>query len=179
MSRVREIVWTIKGPLVSNKGAAFGALLHIGDPRVCRLISPLRDALDADFVKEAVNCQTGFISASTAEFYIDWLEGMEGDIRDAHFGLVASGLALLRKRSAIDEVFTGLRPFPFRKNMTREEVRSLAKPIPFVEYQKRIAPRLYALERSEPPPRVIPEVLIQWGLEPHTDPSEMATLESH
>jgi hypothetical protein len=60
--------------------------------------------------------------------------------------------------------------------MTAEDVRSLAKPVPFADYQKCIAPRLYALERSEPPPRIMPHVLMQWGLEPHTDPSEMATL---
>ena len=87
--------------MLKNQGAAFGALLHIGDPRVCKLIWPLRDALEADAVGEVIHCQTGFIPACTAEFYIDWLEGMEGDTRDGQFGLVASGLALLRKRSAV------------------------------------------------------------------------------
>jgi len=130
MSRPRDIVELIEGGMLKNQGAAFGALLHIGDPRVCKLIWPLRDALEADAVGEVIHCETGFIPACTAEFYIDWLEGMEGDTLDGQFGLVASGLALLRKRSAVDEVFTGLRPFPFTKSMTlkrfgRQRSRSL------------------------------------------------------
>ena len=177
MSRPRGIVGMIESGMLENEGAAFGALLHIGDPRVCKLIWPLRDTLDHDSINEVVKCQTGLISSSTVDFYIDWLEGMEGDIRDGQFGLVASGLALLKKKFAVEEVFTGLRPFPFTKTMSMEEIRSLAKPVPFADYQKRIAPRLYALEHSEPPPRVMPSVLIEWGLEPHTDPSEMATLD--
>ena len=47
------------------------------------------------------------------------------------------------------------------------------QPIPLADYLNRIAPRLYALERSEPPPRVMPHVLREWGLTPTTDPSEM------
>ena len=99
---------------------------------------------------------------------------MEGDELDGQFELVASGLTRLKKLFTTDEVFTGLRPFPFAKDLSREEIRSITKPIPLADYQKRIAPRLYALEHSEPPPRVMPRVLIEWGLEPHTDPSEIA-----
>jgi hypothetical protein len=174
MSEVREIVGLIAGGALKNEGAAFGALLHLGDPRVCRLIWPLRDTLDIDSLKDAVNCQTSFISACTVDFYVDWLEGLEGDIGDGEFALAAAGLASVRRRSGVSEVFTGLRPFPFTKTMTREEIRSLAKPVPFADYVERIAPRLYALERSEPPPRVMPDVLTAWGLEPRSDPSERA-----
>jgi hypothetical protein len=174
MSEVREIVGMIAGGALRNEGAAFGALLHLGDPRVCRLIWPLRDTLDIDSLKDAVNCQTSFISACTVDFYVDWLEGLEGDIGDGEFALAAAGLASVRRMSGVNEVFTGLRPFPFTKTMTREEIRSIAKPIPFADYVERIAPRLYALERSEPPPRVMPDVLIAWGLEPRSDPSERA-----
>jgi hypothetical protein len=52
----------------------------------------------------------------------------------------------------VNEVFTGLRPFPFTKTMTAEEIRAIAKPIPYADYRERIAPRLYALERTELPP---------------------------
>jgi len=36
---------------------------------------------------------------------------------------------------------------------------------------------MYALERSEPPPRVMPHVLTEWGLKPLTDPAETAALD--
>jgi hypothetical protein len=60
--------------------------------------------------------------------------------------------------------------------MTAEEIRAIAKPVPFADYLERIAPRLYALERSELPPRVMPDVLVAWGLEPRSDRSEWADL---
>jgi hypothetical protein len=176
MSEVREIIDLIASGALKNEGAAFGALLHLGDPRVCKLIWPLRDTLDIDSLKDAVNCQTSFISACTVEFYVDWLEGLEGDIGDGEFALAAAGLASVRRMSGMNEVFTGLRPFPFTKTMTAEEIRAIAKPIPIADYLERIAPRLYALERSEPPPRVVPDVLTAWGLEPRSDPSEWADL---
>ena len=176
MSEVREIIGLIAGGALKNEGAVFGALLHLGDPRVCRLIWPLRDTLDIDSLKDAVACQTSFISACTVDFYIDWLEGLVGDIGDGAFGLAAGGLASVKRKSGVNEVFTGLRPFPFTKTMTAEEIRAIAKPIPIADYLERIAPRLYALERSEPPPRVMPDVLTAWGLEPRSHPSEWADL---
>ena len=33
-------------------------------------------------------CITGFIHSATADFYLDWLEGMEGSDQDGAFGIV-------------------------------------------------------------------------------------------
>ena len=52
------------------------------------------------------------------DFYVDWLEGLVGDIGDGAFGLAAGGLASVKRKSGVNEVFTGLRPFPFTKTMT-------------------------------------------------------------
>jgi hypothetical protein len=41
MSRVKDIIGMIKISMLKNEGAAFGALLHIGDKRVCDLIVPI------------------------------------------------------------------------------------------------------------------------------------------
>jgi hypothetical protein len=48
MSRIKDIIGMIESGLLENEGAAFGALLHIGDKRVCDLLIPLRDSLDCD-----------------------------------------------------------------------------------------------------------------------------------
>jgi hypothetical protein len=45
MSRVKDVVGMIERNMLENEGAAFGALLHIGDNRVCELLIPLRDSL--------------------------------------------------------------------------------------------------------------------------------------
>jgi hypothetical protein len=110
------------------------------------------------------------------DFYLDWLEGMDGDDRDGLFGLVASGLALLRKKSRTDQVATGCRPFPMQ-GIGPEEWQEMARPIALPEYLKRIGPRMYALERSEPPPRIMPHILAEWGLRPATEPTETARLD--
>lgn len=123
MSRVKDIIRMIERNGLENEGAAFGALLHIGDKRVCDLLIPLRDNLDRDAMNNAVNSGTGFIHSATADFYLDWLEGMEGTDQDGAFGIVASGLGLLKKKSRIDQVATGHRPFPTR-DATPEQWRS-------------------------------------------------------
>jgi hypothetical protein len=107
MSRVKDIIGMLEGGMLENDGAAFGALLHIGDERICDLLIPLRDSLDYDAMNEAVKCSTGFIHSATIDFYLDWLEGMEGVDQDGAFGVVASGLGLLKKKSRTDQVATG------------------------------------------------------------------------
>jgi hypothetical protein len=176
MSRVKDAIGMIKIKMLKNEGAAFGALLHIGDKRVCNLLIPLRDSLDHDAMNNAVNCSTGFIHSATIEFYLDWLEGMEGVYEDGAFGVVASGLALLKMKSQTDEVATGHRPFPVH-SVTPEQWRSSVQLIPLAGYLKTISRRLYALERSEPPPRIMPRVLAEWGLEPLTDRAVAAALD--
>jgi hypothetical protein len=176
MSRVKGVVGMIESGMLENEGAAFGALLHMGDRRVCQLVLPLRDSLDRDTLQEVVNCQTGFMHAATVDFYLNWLEGLEGDVRDRQFGLVAAGLGLLRKRRSSDDIFTGERPFPTR-GATRNQWLKLQKPMKYADYLDRIAPRMYAIERAEPPPRIMPHVLVEWELKPKTDPSETSPLD--
>ena len=180
MSGPKDIIGMLESGFLKNSGAAFGALLHLGDQRVCKLLWNIKDDLSEDEIRIAVTCTTGFLYASSVEFEIDWMEAMDGDIKDGIFGLVASGLALQFKNNKFDMVLTGLRQFPAKKNLTEAEQkrnRELAKPISISEYTKKIAPRLYALERTEPPPRVMPQVLSIWGLQPVTDPNEAAGLD--
>jgi hypothetical protein len=176
MSRVNDIIGMIESGMLKNEGAAFGGLLSLGDKRVCKLLTAIRDSLDRDAINEAVKCGTGFISAATVDFYLDWLEGMEGDLEDPKFGIVISGLMLLKKESRTDQVTIGERPFPTR-GVTNEQWAAMRKPIPLSEYLKHVAPRMYALERTEPPPKIMPYVLAEWGLQPLGDPLDTASLE--
>ena len=90
-----------------------------------------------------MKCATGFIYACTVDFYIDWLEGMEGDVRDGQFGSVASGLALLKRKSITDQVFTGLRPFPTTW-VNKERRQAAITSMPLADYLKTAAPTGHA-----------------------------------
>ena len=180
MSRPKDIIAMIKSGQLKNPGAAFGGLLHLGDSRVCKLLWPIKSLLTEDGVNIAVKCSTGFLYSASFEFEIDWLEEMEGNSHYELFGIVASGLVLQKRNNKFDGVFTGQRQFPSPKNPTpaeQEQNLKLAKAVSIEEYTKRIAPRLHALERNEPPPRIMPRVLIEWNLTPATDPSEAASAE--
>lgn len=164
MSRVRDVTAMIERRFPANVGAAFGGLLYLGDDRVCRLLIPLRDELTREEIDEAVKCHTGFVSAATIDFLLDWLEGMDGDAQDGHFGSVASGLVLARRSMLVPKVATGRRPFPFA-SASQTKVEAMRAFIDIKDYTSRIAPRLRALERTEPEPKVMPAVMEVWGVD--------------
>ena len=168
MSRVKDVIDMIVRGRAQNIGALFGGLLQLGDPRVCALLVPLRDRLTDFEANEAMRSFTGFICAATTEFLLDWLEGLKGDQKDGRFGTVASGLLLLRGGMQSPMVLTGERPFPW-DSVAPEEQRRMARYVPIEEYTERIAPRLRALERREPEPKLMPQVLEVWGLSPSDD----------
>ena len=180
MSRVNDIIAMIEGCHIKNNGAAFGGLLHLGDRRISKLLWTVKDLLEKDEVQTALQCFTPYLHAAAIEFKLDWLEGMEGDIEDGLFGVIAGAFGREKRLSDAAFVQTGGRQFPVPRNPTpaqQAEARRLAGFMPVGEYAKRIAPRLYALERSEPPPRVMPAVLRYWGLDPATDPKDAARLD--
>jgi hypothetical protein len=72
-----------------------------------------------------------------------------GSDQDGAFGIVASGPGLLKKKSRIDQVATGHRPFPAR-GATPEQWKSSQKMISLAEYVQRISRRMYALGELSP-----------------------------
>jgi hypothetical protein len=88
---------------------------------------------------------------------------MDADVSDSIFGSVAAGLGLLKLRSKRPLVSTGGRPIP-SKGVSEEEKFAVAQLVPEQQVLRELAPRFYALERTEPEPKVMPEVLRVWGL---------------
>jgi hypothetical protein len=172
MASVRGLVDLIAADEVARPGAAFGGLLNLGDRRVVRLLLPLRDALARAAVNDVAKANTGIVNAATVEFYLDWLETIGNDDEDL-FGAVASGLALHRRVAQTAVAMTGERAFPVT-GMPSEQQAILAMMMPLTEYTKMVAPRMYAIERMEAPPRIMPHVLAEWDLRPSSDPSDIA-----
>jgi len=163
MRSSKELIQMIEAGEIRNPGAVFGAMLVLGDPRLCKLLWPLKDQLSFEQANEAAQCTSGFVSAATIEFVLDWMEGLEGTAEDALFGSLAAHLGLQRRHMRVPLVATGQRPFPVT-SVTPEERRAMQQLVPVEDYINRIAPRLLALAQSEPEPKAMPLILRLWGI---------------
>jgi hypothetical protein len=108
-------------------------------------------------------CATGFMSAATIEFILDWMEALDGDGQDVLFGNLASNLVLQKRHAAVPFVMTGLRAFPV-DSLSNGQAKAIGKWVPFEQYVRSIAPRLLALERTEPAPKTMSVVIHTWGI---------------
>jgi hypothetical protein len=163
MAFPKELIQLIEDGEVRNAGAVFGAMLVLGDPRLCKLLWPLKDQLSYEEANEAAQCTSGFVSAATIDFVLDWMEGLDGAAEDALFGSLASHLGLQRRHMQVPFVATGLRPFPVT-SVTPDEYRAMRKWIPVEDYVANLAPRLLALAQAEPEPKAMPLILREWGI---------------
>jgi hypothetical protein len=165
MTSPREIVRIIENASPRNRGAAFGGLLHLGDRRICELILPLRDRLSTAEVNEAMNCYCGQLSAATIEFELSWLE--KGNLDDAVFDILAGALIVEKRTGEFAAVITGEKAFPFWSVEKPEDHLAMQRWVPVEEYAERIMPRLRALERIEPSPGIMSQVIADWSLAPN------------
>jgi hypothetical protein len=163
MGRPKELVQLVQHDDCQNRGAVFGGLLLLGDPRVCALLKPLIGQLSLDDARQLGGLTTGMISAATIDFILNWMEGLEGEAHDVLFGALASNLIQQKRRAVSPLVRTGLRPFPIN-SVSDEEQDAISKWVPFETYARTIAPRLLALELAEPPPKVMSAVIHTWGI---------------
>ena len=115
ISRPKDVVTMIVNGIPRNPAAVIGGLLALGDPRVCALVAPLRQMLDANQTATVTKCFSGFTAKCVVDFYLDWLEELV-DRQDydglALFGHVAAGLYRLADGRRVPFINDGLRPFP-------------------------------------------------------------------
>jgi hypothetical protein len=157
-----------------NPGAVFAGMVLFGDERTHLYLERTKGLLPGDAVQVAARLNSGFLTDAQVQFWLDWAEELV-DQRDPEsesiFGSVASALALCRRGCRIGKVVRIRRPTPFWKH--ERAVEGLQE-WPLDAYARRIAPRLYALEAAESPPRIFSVVLTEWGLEPRAPLSEQA-----
>ena len=73
-----------------------------GDSRVNKLLWDVKSILDGAEIQRLASCRSGFLYQSTIEFYLSWLESLDGDYLDSVFGSVASGLLLSRENLMVE-----------------------------------------------------------------------------
>jgi hypothetical protein len=143
-----------------NRAGIFAGLLLLGDRRVTRLLGDARDELTRDELRTVAESHSGCVWAAVVEFWLDWLEGLPGDIEDWRFGLVAWALARLAAVMQTPEVLDGERVFPVTASLA-EPIR-LRRRLPFREFAQPVLRRLCTVERREPEPKVLPLVIEAW-----------------
>ena len=167
MTSVKTMIGFIESDVTANRGAVFGGLLYLGDPRVTKLLWQTRSFLSVDEVHEAMGRQTGMIAEASVYFLLDWLESLEGDATDRLFGSLSWGLVHVHRSSSGLIVRLGQRLIP--SLLENGDVAPIGFDyMPLDQFAEKIAPRLFALERSEREPKVMPSVLVEWGLQGST-----------
>lgn len=171
MTRPIDIMMMIERNMPRNPAAVIGGLLVLGDPRVCKLLEPLRSSIPPDYVPEITKSFSGFSYKCVIEFYMDWIDELidEKDFEsESIIGHVIAGLYRLAKFNKYNYILDGLRPFPV-EHQTRTNVT--IKQLSLEDYTQSISHRLYDLERREGEPKLMPHVIRGFGLEP-LSPSE-------
>jgi hypothetical protein len=179
MSRPKDVVTMILQGVPRNPAAVLGGLITIGDPRVCALVAPLRETLDANQTAIVTWTFSGLTTRSQVEFYLDWLEELvdreDYDGLDL-FGHVTAGLHRLADKRLRPGIIDGLRPFPVPGAGNETDWSSMTE-IDAAEFANSIAGRLYDLEQRESAPKVMPHAIRAFGLIPRTRASEIALMQ--
>jgi hypothetical protein len=129
---------------VANPGAALGGLLARGDEAVTAKLGALRPALALKWADRALGAMasapTGYVFASTVEFWLQWLEALAGQLPDTArvFDQVARALALQRETLVEQVVLRARRPPCLG-------AETAALELPLAAFTASIAPRLRVL----------------------------------
>ena len=169
----RWLVDQVKMRVPANVGAMFGGLVSLGDARVNSLLMEARTSLSSEEVGEAARCVTGFGQIGTVEFWLDWLEECSGTQDDAIWRNAASALVNLVNSLQSPYFLDAERNFGYPWNEGCEPMEVYGQ-MSVVEVAERYSSRMYALEASEPPPKVMSKVLESYGLPPRANPDDQA-----
>ena len=151
---------------LANRGAAFGALVAMGDSEVLDFVKELAPLLTTEEVRQAARVHTQFPQHLAIQFWLGWAKRLvksdnEDDQRD--FGSCASALILVLDNDRVGKVSEGKRNFPCQKSsrpITIEHEWTLE------QYADLLAPELYEIEAMESAPCLFSDVLRAWGLKP-------------
>jgi hypothetical protein len=162
-----EAVTLLRNGTPESPGGVFGGLVSLGDERFRPDLDSLKSHISARDVQAAARCESESAKDAQIRFWLEWAEELmplAGDYDTDHkIGSVASALARIRKRILAPTVIRAERLFPAHHYDSPVKVLESWS---VDEYARLIAPRLYALEDDEPPPKAFSTVLEIWGLSP-------------
>jgi hypothetical protein len=152
---------------VANRPAVVHGLIALGDRRLSPKILELAATMGPDLAAEMARFRTGFVTAATVELCCEWLEALltatpERDPRGSVFGHVGGALARLGIQACEAGVADISRSFP---PTSPEDAVVWHNQWTRPQYARLIEPRLQDLARKEHEPRIMPDVMAEWGLQ--------------
>jgi hypothetical protein len=161
-----ELIPLLSKRVPENMGAVFGGLVSFGDSQIRISMDTAKGYLTNEEVRLAARCTTGFPTHAAIDFWLEWAKELTLDGSDDALGKLGSAASaiVLQKRNARVEVVRDIkRNYPAQSS---KQPLECIREWTFAEYAAFIAPRLYALEAAETPPKIFSAVLETWGLEP-------------
>lgn len=159
---------------VVNPGAVVGGLILLGDRNLMPGVEPLRKHLHPrGAMAAAARCRSNRLFHASVDFWLNWAEELVDRTDPAGeeaFSLCATALVNLRTAASLDAVVDAYRTYPSNPSGSIQYLRQWT----LSSYADHIAPRLLALEAEERAPKVMNQVLIAWGVEPQSNPSDRA-----
>lgn len=151
---------------VQNRAAILIGLIVLGDRRLSQRILSLLEDSDQELAQAVskMNCQ--FVFAGMVELICDWLSALQHaspqqDPGGSTFGHVAATLHRLGARAEETGVVDISRCFPPTSPIDAAVQHGRWTKS---EYARILGPRLQALAEEECEPRVLPQVMEEWGL---------------
>jgi hypothetical protein len=160
LSGPKDVVQHVGRGALRNPVAALGGLVTLGDQRVLDFLGPVRDRLSPQQVKILTQCSSGFLSHATVQFYLRWLEGLDGGVDDGIFGSVAGYLYRAPQQAFAREVRDVRRIVP----ATPEAAIEVLGRWSIAEYAALLRPRFEAILEREGGTKVMPHVMQAWGI---------------
>lgn len=136
----------INGSMVNPVGG-IGGLIMLADPRVIKLLEPLRSNLNAEDVADLKNCSTGFITVSVVEFYLQWLESLSSS-SDKHLSINLTHLLYNMAANSFNKMVSIiLLNFPAGNS----DPRLILQSKPILKYGETLIPRFKKLSKRKYP----------------------------
>lgn len=140
------------------RAAVLSGILLLGDRRALPLVRDTWRVLGTEGRRVLMDAWSGYVFASTIEFYLAWLE----DASPADVHGIAEAIAGMPARAVHPAVVSLERVFPITDSPLHP-VRVLGE-WSFDEFGAMLAPRLRDIERRENEPKAVPLIREAWGI---------------
>ncbi len=177
ISGVRQVIHQLQSaPRLAPRAKAgiLRGLVTLGDRRVMRALRPCWRVLPEAALDDFVNASTGVPLAGSIDLLLDWTSAAIDADAELHLSAFIAALVRSRTGALTDAVYEDQRRFPLFKHQDAPLFNQRAWS--FEDYAEQIRPRLEALWRREPEPKLLGHALAAWGLPvPEAPPSSEPT----